>query len=188
MLSMLGGIVGDAEVQRAMSEYTKAWAFKHPSPWDYIFFMNNALKQDLAGSGTTGCGRPSRWTARSPNVTTDGREDDGDGAAGRPDAVAGGARRCSSPADGPGDQADGQREDDRRHDARSSPGRWTSGSTAAARSRRRSTSAAARSRAITLDPGCRFPGSRSERQRVAAGRTRGKLPVEVVPPAALPPT
>jgi hypothetical protein len=47
MLSMLGGIVGDAEVQRAMSEYTKAWAFKHPSPWDYIFFMNNALKQDL---------------------------------------------------------------------------------------------------------------------------------------------
>jgi hypothetical protein len=47
MLSMLGGIVGDAEVQRAMSEYTKAWAFKHPSPWDYMFFMNNALKQDL---------------------------------------------------------------------------------------------------------------------------------------------
>jgi hypothetical protein len=47
MLSMLGGIVGDAEVQRAMSEYTKTWAFKHPSPWDYLFFMNHALKQDL---------------------------------------------------------------------------------------------------------------------------------------------
>jgi hypothetical protein len=47
MLSMLGGIVGDAEVQRAMSEYTRAWAFKHPSPWDYIFFMNNSLKRDL---------------------------------------------------------------------------------------------------------------------------------------------
>ncbi len=47
MLSMLGGIVGDAEVQRAMSEYTKAWSFKHPSPWDYIFFMNNALGKDL---------------------------------------------------------------------------------------------------------------------------------------------
>ena len=30
MLSMLGGIVGDAAVQRAMSEYTKAWGFKHP--------------------------------------------------------------------------------------------------------------------------------------------------------------
>jgi hypothetical protein len=47
MLSMLGGIVGDAEVQRAMSEYTKTWAFKHPSPWDYIFFLNNSLKKDL---------------------------------------------------------------------------------------------------------------------------------------------
>ena len=21
--------------------------FKHPSPWDYMFFMNNALKRDL---------------------------------------------------------------------------------------------------------------------------------------------
>ena len=48
MLSMLGGVVGDKEVQRAHSEYTKTWAFKHPSPWDYIFFMNNALKQDLS--------------------------------------------------------------------------------------------------------------------------------------------
>ncbi len=47
MLSMLGAIVGDENVQRAMSEYTKVWAFKHPSPWDYIAFMNNALKQDL---------------------------------------------------------------------------------------------------------------------------------------------
>jgi len=47
MLSMLGGIVGDDEVQRAMSEYTKAWRFKHPSPWDYLFFMDNALGQDL---------------------------------------------------------------------------------------------------------------------------------------------
>jgi hypothetical protein len=47
MLSMLGGIVGDDNVQKAMSDYTKAWAFKHPSPWDYIHFMNNALKSDL---------------------------------------------------------------------------------------------------------------------------------------------
>ena len=47
MLSMLGGIVGDAEVLRAMREYTKVWSFKHPSPWDFIFFMNNALGQDL---------------------------------------------------------------------------------------------------------------------------------------------
>jgi hypothetical protein len=47
MLSMLGGIVGDSEVQRAQSEYAKAWAFKHPSPWDYVFFMDKALGRDL---------------------------------------------------------------------------------------------------------------------------------------------
>ena len=47
MLSMLGGIVGDDAVQRAMSDYAKAWAFKHPSPWDYINFMSNSLKMDL---------------------------------------------------------------------------------------------------------------------------------------------
>ena len=47
MLSMLGGMVGDENVQRAMREYTRAWAFKHPSPWDYIAFMNSELKQDL---------------------------------------------------------------------------------------------------------------------------------------------
>lgn len=47
MLSMLGGIVGDREVQRAHAEWGKAWMFKHPSPWDYMFFMNKALKTDL---------------------------------------------------------------------------------------------------------------------------------------------
>ena len=47
MLSMLGGIVGDSAVQRAHSDWAKAWLFKHPSPWDYMFFMSNALKQDL---------------------------------------------------------------------------------------------------------------------------------------------
>jgi len=47
MLSMLGGIVGDDAVQRAMREYTKAWAFKHPSPWDFVAMMNKELKQDL---------------------------------------------------------------------------------------------------------------------------------------------
>ena len=74
MLSMLGGIVGDDAVQRAMSEYTKAWSFKHPSPWDYMFFMNSALEAGpRTGSGTTGCGRPNRSTARSPNVDDDRR-------------------------------------------------------------------------------------------------------------------
>jgi hypothetical protein len=47
MLSMLGGVVGDDEVTRAMSEYAEAWRFKHPSPWDYMFFMNESLGQDL---------------------------------------------------------------------------------------------------------------------------------------------
>ena len=47
MLSMLGGVVGDSAVQRAHSEWGKAWLFKHPSPWDYMFFMNKALKRDL---------------------------------------------------------------------------------------------------------------------------------------------
>ena len=47
MLSMLGGIVGDSAVWRAMSDYAVAWRFKHPTPWDFAFFMNNALKQDL---------------------------------------------------------------------------------------------------------------------------------------------
>ncbi len=47
MLSMLGGVVGDSAAQRAQSEWGKAWSWKHPSPWDYMFFMNTALKQDL---------------------------------------------------------------------------------------------------------------------------------------------
>jgi len=47
MLSMLGAIVGDTAVWRAQSEYAKAWRFKHPSPWDYAFFMSRALHRDL---------------------------------------------------------------------------------------------------------------------------------------------
>jgi hypothetical protein len=47
MLSSLGGIVGDEAVQKALSEFTRAWRFKHPSPWDFAFFVNNALNQDL---------------------------------------------------------------------------------------------------------------------------------------------
>ncbi|MEZ5307185.1 MAG: M1 family metallopeptidase [Pyrinomonadaceae bacterium] len=47
MLSMLGGIVGDERVQAGIRGYTKEWSFKHPSPWDFMFYMNNALGQDL---------------------------------------------------------------------------------------------------------------------------------------------
>src|SRR5690606_28489482 len=44
---MLGGIVGDEAIINAMKKYTAAWAFKHPSPWDYMFFMNQELGQNL---------------------------------------------------------------------------------------------------------------------------------------------
>jgi len=47
MLSMLGGIVGDQAVQDAISAYTHTWAFKHPSPWDFIFFMNDELGENF---------------------------------------------------------------------------------------------------------------------------------------------
>jgi len=47
MLSMLGGVVGDSAVQRAHREWANAWLFRHPSPWDYMFFMNKALGRDL---------------------------------------------------------------------------------------------------------------------------------------------
>jgi len=47
MLSALGGVVGDTAVQRALGEFTTAWRFKHPSPWDFAFSMNRSLRQDL---------------------------------------------------------------------------------------------------------------------------------------------
>ena len=47
MLSMLGGMVGDEAVQSAISAYTKAWKFKHPSPWDFAFFVSDELNMDL---------------------------------------------------------------------------------------------------------------------------------------------
>jgi hypothetical protein len=47
MLSMLGGMVGDSAVQRAHRQWAEAWMFKHPSPWDYMFFMSRALQRDL---------------------------------------------------------------------------------------------------------------------------------------------
>ncbi|HEB53269.1 MAG TPA: M1 family peptidase [bacterium] len=47
MLSMLGGIVGDEAVRQAMQAYAETWAFKHPSPWDFVFFMQDRLDVDL---------------------------------------------------------------------------------------------------------------------------------------------
>ncbi|HVZ47698.1 MAG TPA: M1 family metallopeptidase [Gemmatimonadaceae bacterium] len=49
LLSSLGGVVGDSAVQRANSEWATAWRYKHPSPWDWMFFMNNALKARAGG-------------------------------------------------------------------------------------------------------------------------------------------
>jgi hypothetical protein len=49
LLSMLGGIVGDTAVWQAQSDWAKAWMFRHPSPWDWMFFMNNALKAKAGG-------------------------------------------------------------------------------------------------------------------------------------------
>jgi hypothetical protein len=47
MLSMLGGMVGDSAVVRAMRSYARTWRFRHPSPWDFMFAMNRELGRDL---------------------------------------------------------------------------------------------------------------------------------------------
>ncbi len=46
-LHALGGVVGDSAVQAAFSAYARAWRFKHPSPWDFFFFMQHRLGRDL---------------------------------------------------------------------------------------------------------------------------------------------
>lgn len=47
MFSMLGGVVGDDAVNAALKKYVETWKFKHPSPWDFAFFMNKELGRDL---------------------------------------------------------------------------------------------------------------------------------------------
>lgn len=47
MFSMLGGIVGDDVMNAAIKKYIETWKFKHPSPWDFMFFMNKELGRDL---------------------------------------------------------------------------------------------------------------------------------------------
>jgi len=73
MLSALGGVVGDTAVQRAMSEYAKAWRFKHPSPWDYAFFMSNALHRDLGWFWNYWLFTTESVDGSIQNVTTSGR-------------------------------------------------------------------------------------------------------------------
>ncbi|HEY5546891.1 MAG TPA: M1 family metallopeptidase [Gemmatimonadaceae bacterium] len=72
MLSMLGGIVGDSAVQHAHSAYTHEWAFKHPSPWDYMFFMSNHFKQDLGWFWYYWLFTTERVDGRIQSVTTSG--------------------------------------------------------------------------------------------------------------------
>ncbi|MCB1023679.1 MAG: M1 family peptidase, partial [Acidobacteria bacterium] len=47
MFSMLGAVVGDDEMNAAIKKYMETWKFKHPSPWDFAFFMNKELDRDL---------------------------------------------------------------------------------------------------------------------------------------------
>ena len=47
MLSMLGALVSDSAVQRAMASYARDWRFRHPSPWDFMFAMNRELGRNL---------------------------------------------------------------------------------------------------------------------------------------------
>lgn len=47
MFSMLGGMVGDDAMNTALKKYVETWKFKHPSPWDFTFFMNKELGRDL---------------------------------------------------------------------------------------------------------------------------------------------
>jgi hypothetical protein len=72
MLSMLGGIVGDTAVWHANSEFGKTWSYKHPSPWDYMFFMNNALKRDLGWFWYYWLFTTDRVDGSIQNVTTAG--------------------------------------------------------------------------------------------------------------------
>lgn len=46
-LRALGGVVGDSAVKTAFAAYAHAWAYKHPSPWDFFMSMDHQLGQDL---------------------------------------------------------------------------------------------------------------------------------------------
>ncbi len=72
MLSMLGGVVGDTAVWRAMSQYAKTWRFKHPSPWDYAFAMDHALHRDLSWFWYYWLFTTDAVDGSIQNVTTDG--------------------------------------------------------------------------------------------------------------------
>jgi hypothetical protein len=47
MFRALEARVGRDRVHRALAEYARTWSFAHPSPWDFMAFMNRALGEDL---------------------------------------------------------------------------------------------------------------------------------------------
>ena len=47
MFAALELLVGQRAVLAALREYAAVWRFKHPTPWDFMFFMNRALGRDL---------------------------------------------------------------------------------------------------------------------------------------------
>ncbi len=94
MLSMLGGIVGDSAVWHAMSAYAEAWRFKHPSPWDYAFFMDNALHRDLGWFWYSWLFTTEAVDGSIEDDERDARPHLGHRAPGGTDALAGGAQRA----------------------------------------------------------------------------------------------
>ena len=47
MLTMLRGVVGDSVAWHVLGDYAAAWRFKHPSPWDLMAFVSDAVERDL---------------------------------------------------------------------------------------------------------------------------------------------
>ena len=114
MLSMLGGMVGDSAVQRAHREWANAWLFKHPSPWDYMFFMNKALGRDLGWFWYYWLFTTESVDGRHRRREDVGHPHDRDGGPGWTDAVAGGAG-SEVRGDRAGHPAHEERRDDRQH-------------------------------------------------------------------------
>ncbi len=170
MLSALGGVVGDSAVQRAHREWAQAWMWKHPSPWDYMFFMNRALGRDLGWFWYCWLFTTESVDGSIQRATTHRRAHAGHRAAGRADALAGrapGALRPQRPADPPDAEcANGGRDDccgdmARRRLVRRQP-----------HLRRGTQLRPARHRADRARPGMPLPGPRRERQRLAPRRRR----------------
>ncbi|HEX8242333.1 MAG TPA: M1 family metallopeptidase, partial [Longimicrobium sp.] len=47
VLLALRAVLGDSTFNRAMREYTRAWAFRHPQPWDFFATVERVAGRDL---------------------------------------------------------------------------------------------------------------------------------------------